>query len=221
MSDAVLVLAWLFVLLLGLGFVTWVRRLGVSRTHARDLLHVGAGVWCFGWPWWRVVWIPVAITCGALLLIAAVPLVSSRVRALGRLQQAISGGDERWTGVLLYTASFALFTAIALLRGPMFPAAAALLALAIGDGIGGAAGVHFGKRRYRFPWAKPKSLEGTVVVALGAALGVSLAAAFFGGEVTLTRVLVASAIAGLIEAASPRASDNLLLPLAVWLALIV
>lgn len=221
MTDVLLLLLWILVLLAGLGFVIWVRRLGVSRTHARDLLHVGAGVWCFGWPAWQNAWIPVAITCAAALAVALVPIVSPRVRPLAKLERAISGDEERWSGILLYTVSFALFTSVALLRGPMFPAAAALLALAIGDGIGGAAGVQFGRRRYRLPWAKPKSLEGSIVVALGAALGISLAALLFPADVSLGRLAVAAIVAAAVEAASPRASDNLLLPLAVWLVLVV
>lgn len=221
MNDAVLTLGWFVVLGGGLSFIVLLRRLGVSRTHARDLLHVGAGIWCLGWPWWSGPAVPIAFTSCAALAIIAVPPLARRFPSLHRVEQAISGGEERWTGIVFYTWSFAVFTAVGLVSGPAWTAAAALLALAIGDGVGGAAGLRFGRIRYRLPWSKPKSLEGTLVVALGAAVGIAIAATWFGHPVSLRACAAAATVAGIVEAASPRASDNLLLPAAVWVVLML
>ncbi len=119
---------------------------------------------------------------------------------------------------MLYTLSFCAFTAVGFLHRP-FPAAAALLALALGDGIGGAVGLRFGRHRFRLPGAKPKSLEGTLAVALMAGVGISLAARCFHAPLSPGLLVASALLAAAVEAISPRASDNLLLPAAVWAAL--
>lgn len=221
MSDAVpLTLLWLAVLGAGLGACVLLARWGVPRTHVRDLLHVGAGSWVLGWPWWPGPTAPIAITLVAFIGGVLVPVLASRVRALEKLRSAVAGADEQWSGIVLYVLSFGVFTAVGLWRSP-FPAAAALLALALGDGIGGAVGLRFGRTRYRVPWAKPKSVEGTLAVAVMSAVGIAVASRWFDAPVALPVLLGASVIAAVFEALSPRASDNLLLPASVWTVLVL
>src|SRR5262249_23294196 len=97
------------------------------------------------------------------------------------------------------------------------PTAAGLLALALGDGLGGLVGRLWGRHRYRVPWAKTKRLEGTLVVAVFAALGAAIAAQRVGLPLPAGRLLAAGLAAAVAEALAPRATDNLLVPLAVWL----
>jgi dolichol kinase len=159
----------------------------------------------------------VAATGFALLL--AVPLLGRRLEAARSLERAVSGEGETWAGLVLYGLSAAVFTAAGLLGKSSFPAAAALLALALGDGVGGLVGRLRGRHRYRVPWAKTKSVEGTVVVAAFAALGAALAAFAFGVPVSVGRLVGAGLAAAVAESVAPRATDNLLVPLAVWLAM--
>ena len=215
MSDGRLCMEWVGILLGGLAIAAGLRSLGLSRTYVRDVLHVGAGIWPLGWLHWHAALAPLAIVWGAFLAMAALPLAGRHVAGLARLQDGVSGEGEGWSGLVLYTASVAVLTTVGLFHAP-FPAAAALLALALGDGLGGAVGLAFGRLRYRVPGAKQKSLEGTLAVALFSTCGVLLAAFWFGVPLSLVVAVEAGVLAAVAEAVSPRASDNVVLPACVW-----
>jgi len=215
MSDAELATLWLAILFGGLCIAGGLGQVGLPRTHVRDLIHVGAGMWPLGWPFWQSPVPPVVIAGAALVAVALVPLLARRFPRLARVEAAVSGEDERWSGLTLYAASVAVLTPVGLL-GPRFPAAAALFALALGDGIGGAVGLRFGRASFRVPGAKGKSLVGTLVVALFSALGVALAAHWFEAPVGTMTLVAAGLVAALAEALAPRGSDNVVLPAAVF-----
>lgn len=206
---------WCGILAAGVLVCIGARAVGLPRTYVRDLLHVGAGLWLLGWRAWRGSLVPVAITAAAFAGTALVPVAARRVRALRAFRDSVAGDDERWAGLVLYTLSFCLFTWTAL-HGALLPSAAALASLALGDGVGGAIGRRFGRRHYRVPGGKQKSLEGTLAVALFAALGIAAAAAWLALPVAAWVVAAAAITAALVEAVSPRSSDNLLVPAAVF-----
>jgi dolichol kinase len=216
-NDGLRVLVWSAVFAGGLGACLWLAARGLPRTYVRDLLHIGAGVWPLGWSAWQSPWLPVAVALTGFVLLAAVPLLGRRFGPARSLEGAVSGEGEAWSGLVLYGLSAAVFTAIGLLGRSAFPAAAALLALALGDGVGGLVGRVWGRHRYRVPWAKTKSVEGSVAVATFAALGTVIAGRWFGAPLSPTLVLGAGLAAAVAEAVAPRATDNLLVPLAVWL----
>jgi dolichol kinase len=215
MSAPLYAALWALVLAAGLGACVVLRRAGLATTHVRDLLHVGAGVWVLGWPLWPGPAVPVAITAIAAAGVWLLPRWGRRLPILQGFVQSISDADERWSGIVLYTVSFAVMTALGLARAP-FPAAAALWALCLGDGIGGAVGKRFGAHHYRIPGSKPKSIEGSVAAAIAASAGVAGAAAWFHAAVAISIVAAAGAVAAVAEALSPRASDNVVVPAAVW-----
>ena len=219
MDDAFRAALWGCVLLGGLAVAGGLRRLGVARTHVRDVLHVGAGVWPLGWAAWHARLWPIAIPCLALLAMAAVPLLAGRVPWAARAMDAVSSKDESFTGLVLYTLSVAVLTAAGLLGQP-FAAAAALLALALGDGLGGALGLAFGRHRFRLPWGKQKSLEGALGVAVFSTGGVLLAMAWFFVPAGLAVAALAGAVAAVAEAVSPRATDNVVVPACVFCLLL-
>lgn len=218
MNDLVLVAAWLAVLAGGLGLGVLLKRRGVATTYVRDLVHVGVSVWVLGWPCWRDALAPSLMTLGALVAVSMVPVLSDRSSIARSIEQSLAGGDERWTGIVLYVASFAVLTPLGVssMHRLGVPAAAALLALAWGDGIGGLIGRRFGRRHYRVPGAKTKSLEGTLAVAVSSGGAVAFAGLWLGAPVAVPLVVVAALVAAFVEAVSPRASDNVLLPLAVF-----
>ena len=217
-ADVGLAFLWVAILLGGLGAAAGLSRWGLRRTHVRDVLHVGAGIWPLGWPFWHGLLAPLAIVWGALVAMAAVPLLASRLPRVAHLQQAVTSETERWSGLVLYTLSVAVLTTVGLLTRP-FASAAALLALALGDGVGGAVGLAFGRHRYRVPGGKAKSLEGSAAVALFSTAGVWLAARWFSVPLPGGVALLAGAVAALAEAVSPRATDNVVLPGCVFLVL--
>lgn len=217
MTDLGLLAVWVCVLGAGLVTVVVSRRLGLATTYARDLLHVGAGVWVFGWPWWHRPVVPIAIVMSALVLTAAVPILAKRIAAFARFRDSVSGGDERYLGVCLYVVSFAALTSVGLLLRP-FPAAAGLFALSLGDGLGGFAGRRFGRLGYRTPWGKKKTLEGSVVVALASGLGCQLATRLFDATLPITSLVVLGTLSAVAEALAPKTGDNLFVPVVVWCA---
>ncbi|HEY5948551.1 MAG TPA: hypothetical protein VIV40_23830 [Kofleriaceae bacterium] len=217
MTDVVLGGLWLGLLCGGLAACVVAHALGLASTYVRDLLHVGAGVWILGWPYWHGGAVPLAIVVMVAVATAVLPLVAAHNRSAARLVHSVTNGDEHWTGLVHYTAVYAAFTAVALVIDP-FPAAAALLALSLGDGLGGAVGRNFGRHRYQFPGAKPKSLEGSLVVLFAAAAGALVAAHLFDRDIGALTALAIGSIASLSEAVAPRSTDNLLVPLTVWLA---
>lgn len=215
MNDLELTAVWMAVLAVGLAACMALHALGLATTYVRDLLHVGAGVWILGWPHWDAAQAPVLITLVAVLAVIAVPLVAPHLGLAARLRDAVSNGDELWDGLIVYVATYSALTALGL-TAAAFPAAAGLLSLSLGDGIGGAVGRRFGRIRFRTPWGKRKSLEGAIAVAVAAAVGVVVAARLFHHPVSAGLVLGLGVLAAAVEALSPRSTDNLLVPAAVW-----
>jgi len=216
MSDGAQALLWTFILIFGVLFCVALSKAGVAATYVRDLLHVGAGSWVFGLPYWHSATVPVAISVVATVALFLVPWLAPSVSFLRRIEQSVSSADERWTGLVLYALSFAAMTFFAF-RSPPFPAAAALLALALGDGIGGAVGLRFGRHFFTVPGGKRKSFEGAAAVAIAAGFGAWLASTYFAAGASAAVLIGIGAVASIAEAAAPRASDNLLVPAAVFL----
>jgi dolichol kinase len=217
--ELLLVGAWLAVLGTGLAICVGARALGMPRTYVRDLLHVGAGVWVLGWPLWTTLVAPASIVLPVAVLAGFVPILGARFAPVARLRASVSDGEERWSGIVLYVAAYAIFTLLGFAAGP-FPAAAALLSLSLGDGLGGLAGRLAGRIRFRVPGAKTKSLEGSIVVALMSSAGTLLAARLFGATPPPLVIAGAGAVAAVTEAISPRSTDNLFVPAATWAFLV-
>ena len=217
MTDLAFGVVWVGVLAGACATALVIRALGLASTYVRDLLHVGAGVWVLGWPWWHGVAVPIAIVLAVALAIALVPAAARHVHIAERFRSAVTNGDEHWGGLVLYTISYAIFTIIGVALDP-FAAGAALLALSLGDGIGGAVGRALGDHPYRAPGGKQKSVEGSLVVMLGATCGALIAGLVFGQPLGVTSAFALGAVAAVVEAFSPRGTDNLLIPAAVYIA---
>jgi dolichol kinase len=179
----------------------------------RDLIHVGASIWVFGWGFWNGPLAPIFLVMLALGGVLVLPRFAARSRIARGVVESMSNGEERWAGIVAYVFSYALFTTIAVLTEP-YAAACALLALSWGDGIGGLVGRKLGRTRYRLPWGKTKSLEGSIAVACFALLGVFVASVWF--SVPPQGMWLAAIAAASAEAIAPRASDNLAVPVAVF-----
>lgn len=217
MTDLSLGVIWLAVLAAGIGGCVVLHAFGVASTYIRDVLHIGAGVWIAGWPLWHGDLVPIAIVTMAAIVTAVLPNVARHNALAGKIIKSVTNGEEHWTGLVHYTAVFAVFTAIGGVGNP-FPAAAALLCLSLGDGVGGAIGRAFGKHRYHAPGAKMKSLEGSLAVFIASTAGVFLAMHLCHRDVALVSLLALGLVASLAEAFAPRGTDNLLIPIAVWTA---
>lgn len=218
MSDLAIASGWLAVLLAGFAAVILLRRLGLARTYARDVLHVGAGIWVAGWPLWSGWIVPVSFVVVAFSATALVPVLASRNPLLRRIHDSVAGEGERWAGLVAYAGAFAVLTALALAVGERGPAACAAGALCLGDGIGGLIGRKFGRHRFQVPWSKAKTWEGSIAVGIFSAAGIVLALAAIGAPLRAVPILTLSVLSAAVEALSPRAWDNALVPAAVFIA---
>ena len=203
-------------LLVGFGAVVLLHRAGLPRTYARDLLHVGAGIWIVGWPWWRGALVPLLIVWLVCALTAALPLGMSRSRILQKAHDSVAGEGERWSGIVAYTFSFAVLTTLALGFHQVQPAAVSIATLCAGDGLGGLVGRRFGRLRYRLPWSKAKTWEGSAAVFLFSILGIAVAQYALSLPVRWGAALILGAVSAVAEALAPRASDNVVVPAGVF-----
>ena len=222
MNDGVRGGAWIAVLVFAIIALTLLHRAGMPRTYVRDLLHVGAGVWVVGWPWWEGRTVPLLIVWGAFVATALIPILSPRLPPLRRFHDSVAGEGERWAGIVAYTGSFAALTTLALEFRLVPAAAGAAAAMCAGDGLGGLVGRRFGRHRYALPWSKAKTWEGTAAVFVFSVLGIVLALHALAIPVRWENALLLGGAGAVAEALAPRASDNAVVPAAVFgLALIL
>jgi dolichol kinase len=219
MSDALLIFISILMLIAGLSFCVFLGH-KFSKDWARDALHVGVALWTLVLPSFSSVLYPDVIVGLALLGVIFVPLASRKIPAMDRLQSAVSGGSDTWTGIVVYVFSYVVLTWLY----PIWPmqSLAAMAALALGDGIGGMIGRLFGRVHYSLPWTKPRSLEGSLAVAIGAAMGMTILKVLLGQMSTLSlgQILIAGLVAAAAEALSPKSMDNFFLPFAVFISLL-
>src|SRR5260370_8982341 len=174
MADGFQAALWVALLAIALLGCIGLRAMGFATTYIRDLLHVGAGAWVFGWPFGHSGTAQIAIPLAASLGLLVVQPLSTRFRLLAGFQRSVSDEDERFGGLTFYALSFAAMTWLAFHFHP-FPAAAALLALALGDGIGGGIRRAVGRHLFPAPGRKSESFEGPAVVPFSAPLGPAVA----------------------------------------------
>jgi dolichol kinase len=226
--DIWLLLLWGGILGGGALFCVLTSSRGLKTTYVRDLLHVGTGLWTLGLPYWNHACIPIIVVSLALAGILTVPVLARRVKVVDRFYRSVSDENETWMGIVLFVVSYVAFTALGLLiDGALFPAACAMGALSIGDGLGGFIGGKLGKAGYKIPWAKRKTYLGSLAVALGSLTAILIIAAWFNLDMSvpfspanLGWFALAALAASLVEAVSPRSSDNLLVPAVVFLLLL-
>lgn len=177
-------------------------------------------MWVLGWPWWSGLTAPLVIVGAAALVVSLVPPLAGRLEPAARLRRSVADGDEAFAGVVVYTLAFAALTAIGLTARPFpagaFPAAAALWALSLGDGLGGLIGRRYGRHDYATPLGKRKSVEGSTAVAVFSALGAAAAGAWLGADIAAWQAVVLGGTAAVVEGLAPRGTDNALVPVAVW-----
>lgn len=216
MSDPMFALFWLCILVVGVGGSMLAHAAGLDATYVRDLLHIGAGVWVFGWPWWQSPTLPTLIVAAAAIGTALVPYMARHNRWFAHFRGSVTTSDERFGGLIWYTATYAIMTAIGL-RHAVFPAAVALLALSFGDGFGGMVGRRFGRHFFKSPGAKCKSLEGSLTVFALSSVGAWVAAWVLEVDIHPLLAFGLGACSAVTEAVAPGGSDNVLVPTTVFL----
>jgi phytol kinase len=206
----VVVAAWL--VLLALAALALRRRWPEQREWSRKLVHIGTGAvlplaWACGIERW------LAVPAAALVTLAA--LVNHRLRLL----PAIEDVGRPSYGTVAYGAAI---TVLLVLYWPTSPqvVTAAVLVMALGDGLAGLVGARFASPRWQV-WGQTKSLLGTVTMVvvslLVLALMVPISAALGLPAPDLAILPWLALVAAALEQVALLGLDNLTVPLGVAL----
>jgi phytol kinase len=206
----VVVAAWL--VLLALAALALRRRWPEQREWSRKLVHIGTGAvlplaWACGIERW------LAVPAAALVTLAA--LLNHRLRLL----PAIEDVGRPSYGTVAYGAAI---TVLLVLYWPTSPqvVTAAVLVMALGDGLAGLVGARFASPRWQV-WGQTKSLLGTVTMVvvslLVLALMVPISAALGLPAPDLAILPWLALVAAALEQVALLGLDNLTVPLGVAL----
>jgi len=201
-----LLLSFVYVAIV-VGLAETLRRAGrVSFDISRKIIHVGIGTWIlptvllFRSPW-------LAATPPAIFIVLN---LASLARGWSR---AMDEGAGENIGTVFFPLSFTLLIAsLWNAEGGKAALTAGLLTMAWGDAAAALIGIRFGRHRYRVgrSW---RSLEGSAAMFVFSVAAVAAAGALVnGGSYGPAPILAGAALATVLEAASRRGIDNLLVP---------
>lgn len=215
------VLQNILVTLLGLTYVFGVVAImdfavkkGLSQDISRKIVHIAAASWLIFWPlydasnWTKYLNITPAFIWTVLLLLKGFTAKpdDQAVKTMTRT------GDRR---ELLRGPLY--FTLVMNVMGTVFfyslGAITAMSFLGWGDGLAPVVGKRFGNHKYKI--LSEKSLEGSIAFFVFGFVSAILLNLIFFNEVNFGFLFICAILTTLVEAASPKDYDNLLIPLAV------
>jgi dolichol kinase len=192
-----------------------------SSSTLRKTVHIMAGVL------WSALWLAFSSREAAIFVCLVVTMAAALVAATqkmsgtcGKIVKAFTYGDESFVGLVLYAISLTLVTFFFFYQKHI--GTAAFLALALGDGTASTVGEKLGKHTYAFPHSRVKSIEGSLACFLFSCLGTLLSLTFLVGGQASSKILstsVAGATAMVVEATTPKHTDNLTVPMATAVVL--
>jgi uncharacterized protein (TIGR00297 family) len=196
----------------------------------RKLVHIAFGVFALTLkliPWWAAAGVAACAVIGNWLL-------------LHRIVGKHIARDERGfdAGIILYP--FAVMLLIIVFRDRLHIAAIAWALLAFGDGVATLAGKYLGNSgtsvpredgdmprhrgtevpRYRLPWNPDKSWSGLIAFILAGGLA-GIGAGFWMGYRDVGAILIATLAAAITESLALRVDDNVTVPFAAAVALVI
>ncbi len=205
------------------------RKMNWGSEFTRRIVHLFAGFAIWTVPYYPHPWVAtlVALTFVAMLALANHERFSRFFEAMARPDD-LEHGSVR--GPLWYAVSITILTAAFTMTGYdnlYFIAAAAIQIMMLGDGMSAPIGMRYGANSTRVIFGSKRSLQGSAAVLIFGFVGALLAFWFFGvvnysafvsgGNIMWTQILLlaltGSITATIVEAISPKGTDNILLPL--------
>ena len=203
LSDVWAIMLSFSYVILVVGSAKKLRDLGYSSNLLREITHIVIGIW-------PLLWLLFTYNISAFL----VPLIVTIMLATApeNIRRVFSEGEEKHIGLVFYAFSF---TVVTYFYWKNFAGAAAIFCLSFGDGLGGLIGSRYGKHKYKLPWVKEKSIEGSLTIFFVALLVITIAQLIYPPSIGVTFLLslVGAVLVTVIEAISPYHSDNLTIPL--------
>ncbi|MGQ4892051.1 MAG: diacylglycerol/polyprenol kinase family protein [Candidatus Njordarchaeia archaeon] len=199
---AAFVFSFLYVFLV-VGVAKFVHERGASSKVLRELTHTSMGVWPILWFLFQTKLVATLVPLIVTIMLAVAPK---------SLQSVFSDKDEKHIGLVFYAFSFTVITYFFWME---YWGAAAIFSLSFGDGLGGLIGSRYGRLKYKIPWVKVKTIEGSTTVFIIAFLAIVVGQMIFnqGAPIDYLIALVGALFTTIIEAISPYHSDNLTIPL--------
>ncbi len=187
--------------LLVLGELWW-RKQSVHGEHSRKFVHISVGSFVAFWPFF--------LSPGQIIFLSLAFLVAVVASKYLNLFQVIHSVQRPTYGELWFALVVGL---LAFMKDQPHIYTAALLTMALADGLAAVVGTHYGKSNHYVVFGAPKSLVGTAtffittcIILIGYVLVTSDALA-------LPLIIPIAAVATLIENVAVRGLDNLLVPL--------
>ncbi len=188
---------------------------GLPQDVSRKIVHMWAGGLVIFWffyttPWGKYIFMATPAIWVILLILTALtkdeedPTVKSMTRT--------GNPRELLLGVMFFPLMLIILT---FLGYRSFAGVAAIASVGFGDGIAPIVGKYWGKHRYKL-LGREKSLEGSLGVFLATLIGSLILGMVFFHNPYFLKSLIASLIATILEAISPRDVDNFIVPLGVW-----
>lgn len=192
-----------FYVFLIIGIAKSIHDKGVSSKILRELTHTSMGIWPLLWFLFQTKLVATLVPLIVTIMLAAAPK---------NLQKVFSDKDEKHIGLVFYAFSFTVITYFFWMK---YWGAAAIFSLSFGDGLGGLIGSRYGKLKYKIPWVKVKTIEGSTTIFIIAFLAIIIAQPIYSpsGSIDYIIALVGAVFTTIIEAISPYHSDNLTIPL--------
>ena len=192
-----------FYVFLIIGVAKTVHDKGASSKVLRELTHTSMGVWPLLWFLFQTKLVATLVPLIVTIMLAAAPK---------NLQSVFSDKDEKHIGLVFYAFSFTVVTYFFWME---YWGAAAIFSLSFGDGLGGLIGSRYGRLKYKIPWVKVKTIEGSTTIFVISFLAIIIAQLIYNpsGGINYVVALVGAIFTTIIEAISPYHSDNLTIPL--------
>jgi phytol kinase len=197
--------AYVLAVLLACDFL---RRRGVSVALTRKAVHIAVGMWVFPTLLLFDHWYWALVPPATFTLLNALSL---RFRFFAAIEVA-----ERSLGTVLFPLSFAGLLALFWPAGYPAVAAGGVMAMTWGDALASLVGQAYGRRTYTV-WGQTKTWLGSLACFSWSMLAVTLTLVVVGlytPPTALWHAALASLAATVVEALSPKGTDNLFVPLA-------
>ena len=188
-------------------------RLGRHRSEwARKLSHVGGGLVCALFPFTiQSPWVVLGLSISYVLILSLGMRLS--------LFRSTFGARHNSIGVVLFPLS--IFLSFYLTQGRAWLYLSAVLVLTIADALAALVGVGLGKIEY-ITWGERRTLEGSLSFAFAAYPCLLLPIGIFGAAswaIASMASIVLCILCTVVEATSPRGTDNLSVPLTICVLL--
>ena len=197
----------IFILLIANEF--WWRKRRIHSELSRKFIHITVGSYVAFWPYY-LSWRQIELLGVAFILVVSLSKYLKLFKAIHSVQRPTQGE-------LFFALSIVL---IALLTKDKWIYTAAILQMAIADGLAGVIGEKYGKRQNYLVLNHTKSVIGTLTFFISSFLILIAVNSAEHLHLNLIWVVFVSAIASTLENFSALGLDNLLIPLAVALFLI-